>query len=186
MKRFRQTFIHLAPWWAAGALCGALPTVNTLYPAGGRPGTSFPLTVTGAVGKAAPSVWTDHPGITFKPGAKPNLYEVSLAADTPPGPHLVRFYNAEGPSLPKTFMVGAPTVNEATDTEPNDDAHATAQALAALPVTVNGRLDKAGDADASIDPLSAPDIRAAVARSSFELLIGFQLTQEQLQYNATR
>jgi hypothetical protein len=29
-------------------------------------------------------------------------------------------------------------------------------------------------------------IKPAVARASFELLIGFQLTADQLQYNATR
>jgi hypothetical protein len=63
------------------------------------------------------------------------------------------------------------------------------RAAATLPADVRAKLTKkrrAQDADASIDPLSAPDIRAAVARASFELLIGFQLTQDQLQYNATR
>lgn len=63
------------------------------------------------------------------------------------------------------------------------------RAAATLPEDVRRKLTKkrkAEDADASIDPLSAPDIRAAVARASFELLIGFQLTQDQLQYNATR
>jgi hypothetical protein len=48
------------------------------------------------------------------------------------------------------------------------------------------RKRKAGDEDAAIDPMSEPGVRAAVARASFELLIGFQLTPEQLQYNATR
>lgn len=63
------------------------------------------------------------------------------------------------------------------------------RASATLPEDVRAKLTrkrKAGDADASIDPLSAPDVRAAVARASFEVLIGFQLTGEQLQYNATR
>jgi len=45
---------------------------------------------------------------------------------------------------------------------------------------------KPGDADAAIDPLSDPRIREAVARATFEQLIGFQLTQDQLRYNATR
>ena len=31
-----------------------------------------------------------------------------------------------------------------------------------------------------------PTIRDAVARATFEHLVGFQLTQEQLRYNATR
>lgn len=45
---------------------------------------------------------------------------------------------------------------------------------------------KAGDPDAAVDPLSDPTVRAAVQRASFELLVGFQLTQDQLAYNATR
>ena len=45
---------------------------------------------------------------------------------------------------------------------------------------------KAGDAEAAIDPLSDPAIRKAVADATFEHLIGFQLTTDQLKYNATR
>ncbi len=60
---------------------------------------------------------------------------------------------------------------------------------ARLPDDVIERLTrrrKPGDPDAALDPLADPAVKAAVARSSFELLIGFQLTQAQLQYNATR
>lgn len=45
---------------------------------------------------------------------------------------------------------------------------------------------KPGDADAAVDPLTDPGVRAAVARASFEHLVGFQISQEQLRYNATR
>ena len=45
---------------------------------------------------------------------------------------------------------------------------------------------KSGDPDAAVDPLSDPRIRDAVAKATFEQLVGFQLTQEQLRYNATR
>jgi hypothetical protein len=45
---------------------------------------------------------------------------------------------------------------------------------------------KAGGQSAAVDPLSAPDVRAAVLRASFEALVGFQLTDDQLKYNATR
>lgn len=48
------------------------------------------------------------------------------------------------------------------------------------------RRRRAGDADAALDPLNNPETKAAVLRSTFELLIGFQLTEEQLKYNATR
>lgn len=48
------------------------------------------------------------------------------------------------------------------------------------------RRRRAGDADAAVDPMAETDVRAAVTRATYELLIGFQLTQEQLQYNVTR
>lgn len=59
----------------------------------------------------------------------------------------------------------------------------------ALPAEVRERLTrrrKPGDADAAIDPLTDPAVRAAVQRATFEFLVGFQLTPEQLSYNATR
>ena len=48
------------------------------------------------------------------------------------------------------------------------------------------RRRKPGDPDAALDPLADPAVRAAVQRATFELLIGFQLTEQQLAYNATR
>ncbi len=48
------------------------------------------------------------------------------------------------------------------------------------------RKRKASDIDAAIDPLSDPATRSVVLRSTFELLVGFQLTEDQLKYNATR
>lgn len=63
------------------------------------------------------------------------------------------------------------------------------RAAATLPPEVREQLTrkrKAGDQDAAIDPLSVPEIRAAVLRASFEALVGFQLTEAQLKYNATR
>jgi hypothetical protein len=63
------------------------------------------------------------------------------------------------------------------------------RAAATLPAEIQQRITRkrrAGDADAAIDPMADPEVRTAVARASFELLIGFQLDQNQLQYNATR
>lgn len=62
-------------------------------------------------------------------------------------------------------------------------------AAATLPADVRERITrkrKAGDIDAALDPLADPEVKAAIARSTFEMLIGFQLTQDQLAYNATR
>ena len=63
------------------------------------------------------------------------------------------------------------------------------RAAATLPEDVRKELTrerKADDPDAAVDPLSNPTVRDAVARATFEHLVGFQLTQQQLQYNATR
>lgn len=63
------------------------------------------------------------------------------------------------------------------------------RAAATLPDTVRRELTrerKPGESDAAIDPFSDPAIRSAVAKATFEHLVGFQLTEEQLRYNATR
>ncbi len=63
------------------------------------------------------------------------------------------------------------------------------KAEASLPPEIRDRITrrrKAGEEDAAIDPLSQPEVKAAIARATFEVLVGFQLTQDQLTYNATR
>ena len=63
------------------------------------------------------------------------------------------------------------------------------RAAATLPESVQREITrerKPGEVEAAIDPLSDPAIRSAVAQASFEHLIGFQMTAEQLRYNATR
>jgi hypothetical protein len=45
---------------------------------------------------------------------------------------------------------------------------------------------RAGDPNAALDPLSDPAVRQAVEQARFELLVGFELTPDQLRYNATR
>jgi hypothetical protein len=60
---------------------------------------------------------------------------------------------------------------------------------ATLPANVRAILTrprKAGQADAAVDPMADPAVRSAVANATFEHLVGFELTQDQLKYNATR
>ena len=69
---------------------------------------------------------------------------------------------------------------------------ATSQVLrsaATLPEDIRRQITRnrrPGDADAALDPMADPAVRAAVERARFELLIGFDLTADQLRYNATR
>jgi hypothetical protein len=63
------------------------------------------------------------------------------------------------------------------------------RAAATLPEDIRRQITRerrAGDPNAALDPLADPAVRAAVERARFELLVGFELTPEQLRYNATR
>jgi hypothetical protein len=69
---------------------------------------------------------------------------------------------------------------------------ATSQVLrsaATLPDDIRRQITRerrAGDPEAALDPMADPAVRAAVERATFELMVGFDLTEEQLRYNATR
>ena len=63
------------------------------------------------------------------------------------------------------------------------------RAEATLPDDIRERITRKrepGEIEAAVDPLSEPDVRAALARATFELLVGFQLSEDQLAYNVTR
>ena len=89
--------------------------------------------------------------------------------------------------------VGTVTLNFA-DGQDRTFASGTAGAVvnreaATIPDDIRARITarrRAGEEEAAVDPLAQPDVREALARATFELLIGFQLTDDQLRYNATR
>jgi hypothetical protein len=63
------------------------------------------------------------------------------------------------------------------------------RSVATLPANVSAMLTRdrrPGDADAAVDPLSDPAVRTAVADSTFEHLVGFEMSEDQLRYNVTR
>jgi hypothetical protein len=80
------------------------------------------------------------------------------------------------------------------DGQDRASAHGSATSVinrdeATLPPKIRERLlrkRKPGDTDAAVDPLSLPEVKAALAKATFEVLIGFQMTDRQLSYNATR
>lgn len=98
-----------------------------------------------------------------------------------------------GGSQVVTKRIGTVTLNFA-DGQERAEASAQAGAFidraeATLPAEIRERITrrrKAGDPDAALDPLADPEVRAALNRATFELLVGFQLSNDQLAYNATR
>jgi acetylornithine deacetylase/succinyl-diaminopimelate desuccinylase-like protein len=99
----------------------------------------------------------------------------------------------QGGNIVASKRVGSVTINFAAG---QDRAQAKGtgsayvdRAAATLPNDIRERITrkrKPGDSDAATDPLADPKVRTAVARATFELLVGFQLTNDQLAYNATR
>ncbi|MDN3646066.1 hypothetical protein QWY75_07590 [Pontixanthobacter aestiaquae] len=99
----------------------------------------------------------------------------------------------QGGSAVQAKRVGTITLNFA-DGQERAQATGTAgafvnRAAATLPDDIKERITrrrKAGDPDAALDPLADPVVRAALNRATFELLVGFQLSENQLAYNVTR
>ncbi len=123
----------------------AVPTLDNVFPAGGQLGSTFAVIASGRFDPWPVKVWIDCPGVKFKPGTNTGQFTVTIAKDAPIGPHFIRTHNGDGASEPRTFMVGR--FAEVAEKEPNDNA-VQAQAVASLPVVVNGRLEKRGDVDA--------------------------------------
>jgi hypothetical protein len=98
-----------------------------------------------------------------------------------------------GGSSVVTKRIGTVAIDFA-DGEARAQGRATAGAFvnradATLPDEIRRQITKRrkpGDPDAALDPLADPAVRAALQRATFELLVGFQLTEQQLAYNATR
>ncbi len=133
-------------------LFAAVPALTQFYPVAVQTGTT---TTVSAVGKFDPwpvQVWTDSPGISFEPEKKTGQFMVTVGADVPPGPHLIRLFNDKGVSVPRFLLVT--TQPEATEAEPNDHP-GKAQPISHLPVTLNGRLNKSGDVDSFAVQLAA-------------------------------
>lgn len=133
-------------------LLAEAPSVEHLFPAGFPLGSTNALTVAGKLEPWPPKVWVSCPGVTLTAETNKGRFQLEVAACAPPGPHLLRFYNEDGASVPRIFVItpGA----ELLETEPND-VFPSAQVVARLPETVNGRLDKTGDVDSFAVQLAA-------------------------------
>lgn len=104
---------------------GKVPVVTGYLPLGGKHGQTVNVTLQGAnlgnMGPMAVQIPMDRD-------------QVSVAPATPAGP------------TANAISMFASDTDEATEAEPNDDpVHATA--IPAVPVTINGRIDKPGDID---------------------------------------
>ena len=105
---------------------GELPYLETIFPLGGQRGTENTVTVTGANLETVASI------------------QVSIGAETPAGEQSLRVQTPSGLATnPHPFAIGSWT--EMVETEPNNTT-GNANAVT-TPITLNGKIDKPGDAD---------------------------------------
>lgn len=128
------------------------PAVDYLFPDGAQRGTTIHLTAAGKFDIWPALIWVDSPGIHFTCAKDKGEFTVQCDKDAPIGPHLVRFFTADGTSFPRVFMVGGDP--EILEVEPNDTPR-NAQHISNLPVTINGKLQQYDDTDCFAVKLSA-------------------------------
>lgn len=118
------------------------PVLNTVFPAGGQVGQSVEVTVSGSNLQTLRTLHCNVPGIRCE-RLDASRVRLAIPADTPPGLCDLWAVADNGVSSPRTFVIGNRL--EQLETEPNE----TAAAAMSVPlnVVINGRLDKAGDAD---------------------------------------
>jgi hypothetical protein len=139
---FTAALIVFSVWTSA---LGKPPAVSSLYPAGAQQGSTVEIAADPAPDPWPASAWSGNSAIKLKPiKDKKGVYNAIIAKDAPLGPHLIRIHNTDGASQPRMFFIGL--AGETMEKEPNDSLE-KAQYLKAIPVVINGRLDKAGDVD---------------------------------------
>ena len=145
MKRFAW-FLSSASLFvvtASGARA-ELPSarLNGVFPPGGKAGTTFDVTLTGANLENLSGLRFDRPGISAKLD-KGATFHVTIADDTPPGPVDVRAIGEWGISNPRALLIGS--LPHQPEKEPNDlPKQATPMPLDAVAF---GKIEKKADVD---------------------------------------
>lgn len=135
----------LATLAGVGVLAGEPPQVKGLFPAGGATnGPALTVHVSGEWGAEPPRAWCLDPGVIFTAVGTNGDYQVRFTTNAALGAQWVRFYDTNGVSAPRLFVV--------TDLEEwieSQETNAPAPAvLTNFPVVINGRLVRPGEQDA--------------------------------------
>lgn len=120
------------------------PELTRLYPSGGQAGTTVNVEATGKFPVWPLQIWSDSEAIEWTCLADSGKVQVKLGPNASPGLHWMRMHAPNGATIARPFLVGqAP---ELIETEPNDRVQ-EANAIASLPFTAQGILNKRGDVD---------------------------------------
>jgi hypothetical protein len=123
------------------------PTLDRLFPAGGRRGQTVAVTASGSFDHWPSRSWTDGPDIRVEMGDEKGKLAITIDAGARPGVRWLRLFDEEGATAPRPFVVG--TLPETIEV----GSKGGPQTLDGSPVTVNGRLAKTGEVDEFAMPL---------------------------------
>ena len=119
------------------ALWAQLPAarISHLFPAGGKAGTSFEVTVSGSHLDEPSRIHFSHAGLSAAPKPEAGKFTVTIATNVPPGVYEARFVGRFGLSNPRAFVVGA----LAETTAPTTNTSAAGATELKPETTMNGR-----------------------------------------------
>ena len=143
-------FASLVAVVPVASLWAQLPTtvLNSIYPNGGKQGTSFDVTIAGTNQEGVDALIFSHSGITAEPVMDtpeflktarplPGKFKVTIAPDAAPGVYEARAVGRFGASNPRAFAVG--TLEEVLDTGSNKSKETAL--LVTTGQTITGRVD---------------------------------------------
>lgn len=134
----------LSPRVAAqpGGVPPPVPTLLTVFPCGGRTGTTVGMTISGTGLDEVSALHFSSSAITAE-RISDRLFQIKIADTAPFGVHDVRAVTPKGISNPRAFVVGERT--ELSESEPNDDVP-QAQRIE-INSTINGVISSPSDVD---------------------------------------
>ncbi len=120
------------------------PTLKRLLPAGAGLNQTVEVSALGDAPKWPVQVWSDDEHVKWEPQSDKGKFKVIVDGQARLGVHHVRFSDEDNATDAMRFLIGP--IEEKTETEPNDDA-SEAFKVSALPVVINGVLEKRGAVD---------------------------------------
>lgn len=128
------------------------PELTRLFPPGGQVGTEVEVEATGKFPVWPIQAWSDSDSIHWSFDESKGKLKAKIEADTKPGLYWLRLYHADGATSVRPFLVGS--IPEQKEAEPNNSV-SESNAIASLPLFVQGVLAKRGDVDLFSTALSA-------------------------------
>src|SRR3954452_12015014 len=92
--------------FTSASLSAAPPVATYLFPAGAQIGSTVTITVGGTFERWPVQVWVSGEGIEAKAGKEKGKLTLSVRPDAIPGAYWLRFYDEQGASVPRPFVVG--------------------------------------------------------------------------------